>query len=141
MADSVFVQGRTLLFVIDYSIQSQKAQQISLKELRREEHCLCFRLDDESFSSVVDLVEKAMEKATVCYSRGRDPNSPTFPVRLLYPISRLSEVPSLKYLCRFAVRLDVPADYLEDIRLPDSIRKYLSFQSFEHPLVSWIKEK
>ncbi|GAV05079.1 hypothetical protein RvY_15261 [Ramazzottius varieornatus] len=93
----------------------------------------CPRLDEETFPSVVDLVEKAMEKATVCYSRARDPDSPTFPVRLLYPVSRFSEVPSLKYLCRFAIRLDLRAEHWEDARLPNTVRKYISF---EHPLVS-----
>lgn len=82
-------------------------------------------LDEETYSSVVDLIEIAMKKATVCYSRSREPDSPTFPVRLLKPVSRFAEVNSLKYLARFTIRLHIRADYLAQTPLPPSIRKFL----------------
>lgn len=88
------------------------------------------QLDDQTFPSVVDLVESAIEKATVCYSRSSVPTSPTFPVRLRYPVSRFAKVTSLKYLCRFTIRLHIRYDHVEEATLPESIRRFLAFPHF-----------
>ena len=85
------------------------------------------QLDDRTYPSVVDLVESAMENATIGYSRSQDPTSPTFPVRLQFPVSRFAQVASLKYLCRFTIRLHIRYDHVEETPLPESIRRFLSF--------------
>ncbi|OQV23542.1 putative Suppressor of cytokine signaling 6 [Hypsibius exemplaris] len=85
------------------------------------------QLNEDTYPSVVALVESAMENASVSYSRSRDANSPTFPVRLQFPISRFAQVMTLQALCRFTVRLHIRYDHLEGMALPGTIRRFLAF--------------
>lgn len=78
--------------------------------------------------SLIDLIEHSMtnsEKGVFCYSRGRSPVSPSFPVRLTRPISRFSEVRSLQYLCKFVIRQSTTYSQIQSLPLPNSIKGFI----------------
>ena len=67
----------------------------------RIEHCngvfsFYAQPESEGYSSIVDLIEHSMndsQSGVFCYSRARTPGSPSFPVRLTRPVSRLHSGP------------------------------------------------
>ena len=79
-------------------------------------------------SSLIDLIQHSMtnsEKGVFCYSRGRSPVSPSFPVRLTRPVSRFSEVRSLQYLCKFVIRQSTSFSQIQSLPLPKSIKGFI----------------
>jgi len=79
-------------------------------------------------SSLMDLIRESMsnsEKGIFCYSRGRSPVSPSFPVRLTRPVSRFSEVRSLQYLCKFVIRQSMSFEQIQSLPLPKSIKGFI----------------
>lgn len=99
----------------------------------RIEHCngvfsFYAQPESEGFCSIVDLIEHSMsdsQTGVFCYSRGRTPGSPSFPVRLTKPVSRFTQVRSLQYLCRFVIRQTTRVDHIQKLPLPSSIRGWL----------------
>lgn len=83
----------------------------------------------EGESSVINLIEDSVKMSNggvFCYSTGRSPTSPSFPVRLTKPLSRFTgQVRSLQYLCRFVIRQNVRIDHIETLPLPVRIKGYL----------------
>nr|NP_001072006.1 suppressor of cytokine signaling [Ciona intestinalis]BAE06702.1 suppressor of cytokine signaling [Ciona intestinalis] len=88
----------------------------------------------QSYDSVVDLimdsVRDSQEAGIFCYSRTRDPLATTYPVRLIHPVSRLSQVRTLQYLCRFVIRQYTRIDHIESLPLPNPVKGYLNESYF-----------
>lgn len=82
----------------------------------------------EGRACIVDLIQESMnysQSGVFCYSRGRSPGVPSFPVRLIKPVSRLTHVRSLQYLCRFVIRQYTRFDHIQRLPLPSRIKGYL----------------
>jgi len=82
----------------------------------------------EGFSSIVELINHSMsysESAVFCYSRPRAPGYPAFPVRLVRPVSRFTQVRSLQYLCRFVIRQYTRVDNIQKLPLPNRLKGYI----------------
>lgn len=85
-------------------------------------------ISKESFSSIPDLIQHSMgfsEHGVFCYSRPRYPGHPAFPVRLTKPVSRLTQVKSLQFLCRFVIRRNIRLDNINKLPLPNKIKEFL----------------
>uniref|UniRef100_H2ZMI5 Suppressor of cytokine signaling 7 n=1 Tax=Ciona savignyi TaxID=51511 RepID=H2ZMI5_CIOSA len=84
----------------------------------------------QSYDSVVELitdsVRDSQDAGIFCYSRTRDPLATTYPVRLIFPVSRLSQVRTLQYLCRFVIRQYTRIDHIESLPLPNPVKGYLN---------------
>lgn len=81
----------------------------------------------EGFSTVTELIHDAMktsENGIYCYSR-RGEHTCEFPVRLTKPISRYTEVRSLKHLCKFVIRQYVNMNDIPQLPLPTVLHSYL----------------
>lgn len=82
----------------------------------------------EGRACIVDLIQESMnysQSGVFCYSRGRTPGVPSFPVRLIKPVSRLTHVRTLQYLCRFVIRQYTRFDHIQRLPLPSRIKGYL----------------
>lgn len=88
----------------------------------------------QAYTSVVELIENSMrdtnEQGVFCYSRSRQPYAPTFPVRLIHPVSRFTEVRPLQDLCRFVIRRSARVDHIQSLPLPKPIKDYLHHSYF-----------
>lgn len=88
----------------------------------------------QAYTSVVELIENSMrdtnEQGVFCYSRSRQPFAPTFPVRLIHPVSRFTEVRPLQDLCRFVIRRSARVDHIQNLPLPKPIKDYLHHSYF-----------
>ncbi|KAF5272775.1 hypothetical protein FQA39_LY07802 [Lamprigera yunnana] len=88
-----------------------------------------FYSPQQGFSSIAELIEKSMarsEGAVLCYSADREDDiNPGYPVRLIKPVSRFTEVRSLQHLCRFVIRQYVSLDNLSSLPLPQTLKTYL----------------
>lgn len=88
----------------------------------------------QAYTSVIELIESSMrgtnEQGVFCYSRSRQPHSPTFPVRLIHPVSRFTEVRPLQDLCRFVIRQITRVDHIQNLPLPNPIKGYLNQSYF-----------
>lgn len=99
----------------------------------RIEHCsglfsFYAQSEPEGRASIVDLIQESMnysQSGVFCYSRGRNPGVPSFPVRLIKPVSRLTHVKSLQYLCRFIIRQYTRFDHIQRLPLPSRIKGYI----------------
>lgn len=99
----------------------------------RIEHCnglfsFYAQSEPEGRASIVDLIQESMnysQSGTFCYSRGRNPGVLSFPVRLIKPVSRLTHVRTLQYLCRFVIRQYTRFDHIQNLPLPSRIKGYL----------------
>nr|CAB3266469.1 SOCS6 suppressor of cytokine signaling [Phallusia mammillata] len=89
---------------------------------------------DYSSTSVVklinDSVKESQDSNVFCYSRSRDRFASVTSVKLAYPVSRLSEVRSLQYLCRFVIRQYTRIDHIEILPLPNMVKGYLNQSYF-----------
>ncbi|XP_039250305.2 suppressor of cytokine signaling 6-like [Styela clava] len=87
-----------------------------------------------SYTSVVELIEKSIkdseEQGVFCYSRSRQPFSTSFPVRLMHPVSRFTEVRSLQDLCRFVIRQNTRVDHIHNLPVPRQLKKFLDQRYF-----------
>lgn len=82
----------------------------------------------EGFPSIAELIAHSMtysESAVFCYSRPRAPGYPAFPVRLVKPVSRFTQVRSLQYLCRFVIRQYTRVDNIPKLPLPRRLLSYV----------------
>ncbi|XP_049779096.1 suppressor of cytokine signaling 4-like [Schistocerca cancellata] len=82
----------------------------------------------EGFPSISELIAHSMtysESAVFCYSRPRAPGYPAFPVRLVKPVSRFTQVRSLQYLCRFVIRQYTRVDNIQKLPLPRRLLSYV----------------
>ncbi|CAM2704344.1 unnamed protein product [Rotaria socialis] len=50
---------------------------------------------------------------------------PMTPVRLLYPVSRLAYMPSLKHIARFVIHRHISRDLIDDLDLPRRLKSFL----------------
>ena len=99
----------------------------------RIEHCngmfsFYSQPDSEGYPSIVDLIERSMtdsQTGTFCYSRSHTPGSPSFPVRLINPVSRFARVRSLQYLCRFVIRQYTRVDFVQNLPLPSTLKDWI----------------
>uniref|UniRef100_T1FZB8 Suppressor of cytokine signaling 2 n=1 Tax=Helobdella robusta TaxID=6412 RepID=T1FZB8_HELRO len=87
-------------------------------------------VNEVGFKSVVELIENSMsdskQNGVFCYSRVRsNANSRTFPVCLMRPVSRFSQISTLQHMCRFVLRQRVRLDHIELLPLPHIIRSWL----------------
>ncbi|RZC38975.1 SH2 and/or SOCS box domain containing protein [Asbolus verrucosus] len=81
----------------------------------------------EGFSTITELIHDAIkisENGIYCYSR-RGEDECEFPVRLTKPISRYTEVRSLKYLCKFIIRQCTNINDIPKLPLPTVLHSYL----------------
>lgn len=81
------------------------------------------------FPSVGQLIEHAMmvsQFRAVVYTKPVRPNALSYPVRLTKPVSRLTEVRSLQYLCRFVIRYHTRWDQISELPLPNLLKRYVS---------------
>ncbi|XP_066592832.1 uncharacterized protein [Prorops nasuta] len=88
---------------------------------------------NKGFASVPALINHSMkfsQSGVCCYSRSRNPANPSFPVRLIKPVSRFTEVRSLQYLCRFVIRQNIRYDNIHKLPLPKSITSYIEEACF-----------
>ncbi|XP_034249358.1 suppressor of cytokine signaling 6-like [Thrips palmi] len=85
------------------------------------------------FSSIPEMIEHSISSSqsnVFCYSRPRSPGHPSFPVRLAKPVSRITHVESLKYLCRFVIRQHTSVDQIKNLPLPTSVCRYIEEGQF-----------
>ena len=82
----------------------------------------------QSSSSVVSFVNATM-KIGPFYSSPSDFFWPSYPVHFLFPVSRFEEFPSLKHLCRIAIRCNSRSDKLHELPLPPKLRRYLKVEN------------
>lgn len=85
------------------------------------------------FSSIPEMIEHSISSSqsnVFCYSRPRSPGHPSFPVRLAKPVSRITHVKSLKYLCRFVIRQHTSVDQIKNLPLPTSVCQYIEEGQF-----------
>ncbi|CAM4963060.1 unnamed protein product [Rotaria socialis] len=54
-----------------------------------------------------------------------DTCQPMTPVRLLYPVSRLAYMPSLKHIARFVIHRHISRDLIDDLDLPRRLKSFL----------------
>lgn len=47
------------------------------------------------------------------------------PVRLLYPVSRLAYMSSLKHIVRFVIHRQIRRDRIDELDLPDRLKRFL----------------
>lgn len=84
--------------------------------------------ENEGYRSVVELVERSMQYSSVgvfCFSRARAIGSPAVPVRLLKPLSRLTQLHSLQHYCRFVIRQTIRFDSIRQLPLPRHVHSFL----------------
>lgn len=99
----------------------------------RIEHCnsvfsFYAQPESEGYNSIVELIESSINDSQTgifCYSRSRNPGSPSFPVRLTKPVSRFSQVRTLQYMCRFVIRQYTRFDHIQKLPLPNKIKEWL----------------
>ncbi|KAK5973909.1 hypothetical protein GCK32_001823 [Trichostrongylus colubriformis] len=91
----------------------------------------------ERAESVVDLLKHAIQ---ISYSRERDilmhrrgEEAEASEIRLQYPLSRLSLLPRLQYLCRLKIRLTVRQDRISTLPLPPKLLAYVADPKFLIP--------
>uniref|UniRef100_A0A7I4XS06 tRNA modification GTPase TrmE n=1 Tax=Haemonchus contortus TaxID=6289 RepID=A0A7I4XS06_HAECO len=87
--------------------------------------------------SIADLLKHAIqvsygrERDILMYRRGDEADSSE--IRLQYPLSRLSLLPRLQYLCRLKIRLAVRDDQLSSLPLPPNLLAYVADPKFLVP--------
>lgn len=84
--------------------------------------------ESPGFNSIPELVEHSInssQSSVYCYSRPHSPGHPSYPVRLAKPVSRISTVRSLQYLCRFVIRQYIRVDQIKDLPLPARLCGYI----------------
>ncbi|XP_031565799.1 suppressor of cytokine signaling 6-like [Actinia tenebrosa] len=84
--------------------------------------------NEEGKDSVIELLQRAIaksKKGVLFYSRRKTLEDVWYPVRLLYPVSRITKVPSLQFLCRFVIRSNIRCDKLHELPLPKPIIEFL----------------
>ena len=82
----------------------------------------------QSSSSVVSFVNATM-KIGPLYASPSDFFWPSYPVHFLFPVSRFEEFPSLKHICRIAIRCNSRFDKLHELPLPPKLRRYLKVEN------------
>lgn len=91
--------------------------------------------NDEGKDSVIELLQQAMAKSkegVLFYSRRKVVQDVWYPVRLLYPVSRMTKVPSLQFLCRFVIRRNIRCDKLNELPLPKPVIAFLDGNYFRN---------
>lgn len=78
-----------------------------------------------SIAELVDHAIKASQDSLYCYTKPRDNACPRFPVRLLHPVSRFTQVRSLQHLCRFVIRQKTSISNISRLPIPVSLQNYL----------------
>ena len=82
-----------------------------------------------SGATVAEFIDSAMaeSRAGRClyYLRPRGPGKAPAPVRLLYPLSRLRCMHSLKHLCKFTVLRYVRLDMVDRLPVSPRLKEYL----------------
>lgn len=84
--------------------------------------------DEEGKDSVIELLQQAMatsKERVLFYSRRKMLQDIWYPLRLLYPVSRITKVPSLQFLCRFVIRRNIRCDKLHELPLPKPVIEFL----------------
>ena len=84
--------------------------------------------ENEGYRSVVELIDRSMKYSSVgvfCFSRARATGSPAVPVRLLKPLSRLTQMRSLQHYCRFVIRQSIRYDSIRQLPLPRHVHSFL----------------
>ncbi|KAE8750144.1 hypothetical protein FOCC_FOCC003268 [Frankliniella occidentalis] len=92
-----------------------------------------YSAEKNGFNSIPELVQHSINSSqsnVFCYSRPRSPGHPSFPVRLAKPVSRITHVRSLQYLCRFVIRQHIRRDQIRDLPLPPRICDYIEQSQF-----------
>lgn len=88
----------------------------------------------QSYASIIELIENSIkdseEQGAFCFSRSRYAGSQSFPVRLMYPVSRFSEMRSLQDLCRFVIRQNTRIDHVHDLPVPRRLKTFLEQSYF-----------
>ncbi|KAK6050659.1 SOCS box, partial [Cooperia oncophora] len=94
----------------------------------------------ERSESLVDLFKHAIqiscsrERDNLMHRRGEEAEASE--IRLQYPLSRLSLLPQLQYLCRLKIRLTVRYDQLSSLPLSPKLMAYVADPKFLIPNIS-----
>lgn len=81
----------------------------------------------DSYLTITELIQHAIkvsQDTVYCYTNHRE-DTCNFPVRLKTPISRYTEVRSLKYLCKFVVRQCTNINDIPKLPIPTVLYSYL----------------
>lgn len=84
--------------------------------------------DEEKYGSVIELITDSMSKsrnAIFSFSTWNVYGGPSFPVRLIQPVSRFTHVQSLQHLCRFVIRKYIAIHNIQELPLPEVLKLYL----------------
>lgn len=80
-------------------------------------------------SDVVEFIENTIEHSKsgqfMFFIRSNIPGQPMTPVRLLYPVSRLAYMSSLKHIARFVIHRQIRRDRIDDLDLPLRLKLFL----------------
>ncbi|CAF3165697.1 unnamed protein product [Rotaria socialis] len=78
---------------------------------------------------IVEFIENTIEHSKsgqfMFFIRSNIPGQPMTPVRLLYPVSRLAYMPSLKHIARFVIHRHISRDLIDDLDLPRRLKSFL----------------
>jgi len=80
-------------------------------------------------TDVVEFIENTIEHSKsgqfMFFIRSNIPGQPMTPVRLLYPVSRLASMSSLKHIVRFVIHRQIRRDRIDELDLPDRLKRFL----------------
>merc|ERR1719474_535511 len=94
-------------------------------------------------STIVDFIENAVEHSKsgrYLFFLHRRPVLGPMRVQLLYPVSRFKSVQSLQHLCRYVIVKVVRKDHLDQLPVPNRIKKYLNTSFYYSEQVSGNEE-
>jgi len=78
---------------------------------------------------VVEFIENTIQHSKsgqfMFFIRSNVPGQPMMPVRLLYPVSRLAYMTSLKHIARFLIHRQVRRDRIDDLDIPPRLKTFL----------------
>jgi len=90
-------------------------------------------------TTIVDFIENAVEHSKsgrYLFFLHRRPVLGPMRVQLLYPVSRFKSVQSLQHLCRYVIVKVVRKDHLDQLPVPNRIKKYLNTSFYYSEQVS-----
>merc|ERR1712058_155394 len=94
-------------------------------------------------TTIVDFIENAVEHSKsgrYLFFLHRRPVLGPMRVQLLYPVSRFKSVQSLQHLCRYVIVKVVRKDHLDQLPVPNRIKKYLNTSFYYSEQVSGNEE-
>ncbi|XP_022912879.1 suppressor of cytokine signaling 6-like [Onthophagus taurus] len=82
----------------------------------------------EGYSTINLMLEAVMQlskNGVYCFTQSKSALNPSYPVRLLSPLSRFTKISSLKHMCRFVIREHININDINNLQLPETVKSYL----------------